>query len=595
MGNKLKNILTNKDLVAYFLKNFSGKTRRMFLLLVLFSIIVSIIEVVGLASLFPFLILILDPASFSESPYAIYFLNTVVDLGIVSQDNVYVFFGVLSALIFLISIGFRVLQNMLNARFVAICEYEAGLQFFSKFLSLSYIRQLSMDSRNVEKNILSETFMLSEHFISPLVNFIANFTTFVLLIGFLTLLNFKISIVIFSVIVLVGIVFIAPFSRIVASFGERRMIFNGERFQFVQTAFILLREIKVRGSEDYAISRFKGIAKKYQKSVYLMRALAVMPRYILEAFAFCSLLLVLTYIKLSGQSVATTLPLIAVYVASGYRAMPAVQNIYTASTQIRAMFSTLLAVSANLREMSDNTEDGKPNSPTPHYNRWHEIILKRVSFSYENNSTPILCNLNLKIKPGVVIGIVGKSGSGKTTLLNLLLGLLEPTDGCITAKIVDDQNQEVFVPHGYKSISVGYVPHDACLFNSSLKENVTLTLDDTEIDFLEKILDVTVLSDVVTSLEDGVDNDVGEKGSRLSGGQRQRVGIARALYNSPSLLILDEATAALDGQTEITLLGQIREMFPELAVVLVTHREATTALCDEVYWLDNGRLIVRDK
>jgi ABC-type multidrug transport system fused ATPase/permease subunit len=210
-----------------------------------------------------------------------------------------------------------------------------------------------------------------------------------------------------------------------------------------------------------------------------------------------------------------------------------------------------------------------------------------VTFAYEPGGAPVLHDVSFRIQPGESVAFVGPSGAGKSTLLDIVLGLLEPTGGSVAVggKPMRD------VRSSWQQ-SIGYVPQDVVLLDETLRTNVALGTPPDEIDDarVEDALALADLTETWKSLPDGLDTRLGERGVRLSGGQRQRVGLARALYDHPRILVLDEATSSLDGGTESRIIETIEAMQRNLTMIVVTHRLSTVRNCDRVYMLEGGAI-----
>jgi ABC-type multidrug transport system fused ATPase/permease subunit len=217
-----------------------------------------------------------------------------------------------------------------------------------------------------------------------------------------------------------------------------------------------------------------------------------------------------------------------------------------------------------------------------------EIRIKDLSFSYDNVDVPALTDVNMFVRRGEAVGIIGSSGSGKSTLVDVLLGLLQPNSGQI---LVDNQNIQTNLRSWQNQI--GYVPQTIFLTDDSLRRNIALGLPDNlvDADAVVDALRAAQLQDFVAGLPDGLDTVVGERGVRLSGGQRQRIGIARALYNKPEVLVLDEATSSLDTETEHEVMKAVQALQGTKTVVIVAHRLSTVEYCDRLYRLENARVV----
>ena len=217
----------------------------------------------------------------------------------------------------------------------------------------------------------------------------------------------------------------------------------------------------------------------------------------------------------------------------------------------------------------------------------NSIIFKDIDFSHQENK--ILNKISFTINKGGINCILGKSGVGKTTILDLMLGFLFPSSGSI---IIDDCLIDI---ENYKKLRniCGYVSQNVSFTDSSIINNIVLgqTPDNIDTEKIMKILSCVELKDTVCNLSDNIYSNIGEAGIKLSGGQRQRLGIARALYRSPQLLILDEATNAVDLHTEENIISNIKKYFPEITIILITHRLSTLVHYDNIFILQDSRML----
>ena len=217
-----------------------------------------------------------------------------------------------------------------------------------------------------------------------------------------------------------------------------------------------------------------------------------------------------------------------------------------------------------------------------------DIVLDNVSFSYEDTSKPALYDINLKIKQGQSVGIIGSSGAGKSTLVDIILGLLSPTTGKL---IIDDTEiNKTNISSWQKNI--GYVSQSIYLLDDTYKKNIGFGLSNKKINDseLKNAIKLSKLKELIETLPNGVDSLIGESGVRISGGQRQRIGIARALYKNPDLLVLDEATSALDNETEKDVMDSINNLQGNMTIIIIAHRLTTVKDCDIIVELDKGSI-----
>ena len=214
-----------------------------------------------------------------------------------------------------------------------------------------------------------------------------------------------------------------------------------------------------------------------------------------------------------------------------------------------------------------------------------EIILNDVYFTYHGSQSPVLKGVNLSMRKGETLGIIGSSGAGKSTLIDLILGLLIPTSGLIK---VDGLN--INIDLALWQSRVAYVQQNIFLLDDTIRKNIAFGQNVIDDVLVSKCLRMAQLEEFIAALPDGVDTVVGEGGARISGGQRQRIGIARALYRNSELIIFDEATSALDKDTEREVMSAINSLKGKVTMIIIAHRLSTIESCDVVYKLDAGRL-----
>jgi ABC-type multidrug transport system fused ATPase/permease subunit len=216
------------------------------------------------------------------------------------------------------------------------------------------------------------------------------------------------------------------------------------------------------------------------------------------------------------------------------------------------------------------------------------VEVKKVSLQYPNKQEFALSDVSFRIEPGEFVAIVGSSGAGKTSIVDVILGVINPTQGSVL--ISDTHPREAFKNWAG---AVGYVPQNVEIVNASIRDNIILGYPYKESydELISKAIGFAQLSDVISTLPDHEKTIVGERGAELSGGQRQRLGIARALFTSPKLLVLDEATSALDGETELKISESINQIRGSLTLIVIAHRLSTIRNADKILYFDHGQLL----
>jgi len=289
----------------------------------------------------------------------------------------------------------------------------------------------------------------------------------------------------------------------------------------------------------------------------------------------------------SKHAIAT----LAVFLAAGTRIAPAVLRVQQGAINIRGAFGSALPT----LDLIATLPRGEKSEETEKLDTKHEgfnnvISVKNVSFSYPAASKKALSDVSIQIPSGGTCAIVGSSGSGKTTLVDLILGMFSPDSGEILVSGLSPMESIKKFPG-----AIGYVPQDVAVYQGTIRENIALGFpaSDATDERINDALKIAQLKDFVDSLPQGIDTQVGPRGSKLSGGQRQRLGIARAMFTRPKLLILDESTSALDAQTEVMVTESLQEIPYDITTIIIAHRLSTVRDADQVIYLEEGKLIAR--
>ena len=365
--------------------------------------------------------------------------------------------------------------------------------------------------------------------------------------------------------------------------GEAQNFHKGMVMQHLQQGFGGAKDVKVLGRESYFISEY---SQHLVGNAQVARRFGIaqgLPRIGLEILTIIGLASLVSTMVISDKGLVNVLPVLGLFGAAAFRLIPAVGR----------TMSMLQTIALNRPVLRDLRRDlaltyAQSGQRTEHLGFAYSIQVSSLTFQYEAALSPALNNVSLMVKRGEAVGLVGPSGSGKSTLVDILLGLLEPTSGRVLVDGTDIHDNL----RGWQD-QIGYVPQSIFLTDDTLRRNVAFGLPKDQIDdnALTSAIRSAQLEDFVASLPDGLDTIVGERGVRLSGGQRQRIGIARALYNNPDVLVLDEATSSLDTETEHGVMQAVQALQGEKTVIIVAHRLSTVEYCDRLYRLENARIV----
>ena len=372
-------------------------------------------------------------------------------------------------------------------------------------------------------------------------------------------------------------------SRRIANWGEAQNFHDGMIIQHLQQGFGGVKDVKILGLEDYFIA---GYNRDLAGNAYIQRRFAVaitLPRFSMELLTIVCLGLLVSVMVLSDKALSDILPVLSLFGAAAFRLIPTLSQVINSFMSINVNRPILnnLYTDLSLKICATKTDQKSRKL-------LNQIDVEGLSFSYARTTRDALNNVSISIRRGEAVGLIGSSGSGKSTLVDILLGLLEPTSGQVRVD-GNDIHQNL---RGWQD-QIGYVPQSIFLTDDTLRRNVAFGLpkDKIDDDAVRSAIRAAQLEEFVASLPEGMETVVGERGVRLSGGQRQRIGIARALYNNPDVLVLDEATSSLDTETEHGVMQAVQALQGEKTVIIVAHRLSTVEYCDRLYRLENAHIV----
>jgi ABC-type multidrug transport system fused ATPase/permease subunit len=430
---------------------------------------------------------------------------------------------------------------------------------------------------------------ISVGLLGSILNLISDFSLLVILvIGLLILdpITAVFSLILFSSLAVALYVLLHKSARNLGS-EEARLTIAASDFMIDLTNII--EQIQIRDLQENYLEKFDHLQSAKTRNDADIAFLPLIGKYLLETgivIGAILLCLVEFILKDSQQAIAS----LAIFLTAGTRIMPALLRLQQSSMKLRLTE----ALSKNAFELIDQIADSDIDTTNESFIESvplvinHSVRASGVGFRYSEQSTFALNNIDFELNPGMMMSIVGPSGSGKSTLANLLVGSLTPTSGVILVQNETPSEISRRLPG-----TIGYVPQDIPIINGSLRENITLGLQQTpenESHLLQCILNAQ-LTKLLTDLPAGIDTDLRKEGISLSGGERQRLGIARALFSRPSLLILDEATSALDSETEYSISKAIQELRGKITIVMIAHRLSTVKSSDQIIYLENGTIV----
>lgn len=558
---------------------FDDHARRLFVLAVVGSIILGLLDSLGVALVLPLMDVATGqmPTGLGRTLTDLFSLRTPAEaLPVLTAIVVGLFIvkGLASLAFSWWSAGFTTLQRVYTST-----------RLMRHFLTMPYTRASQRSSSELVRTMTDAVGVVFGSGVSGLMQAVTNGFSILWIVVALLWVAPVPTLVLCAYFSLAALAYNLASKNSSHRFGATMAKQSLEAWKWALGAFGGLKEIHLRGAQGVFVKNYEDASIRAARAQRAGAFVSAIPRYMLEIMFIVAIGLVLL---LGARGASTSaIGLLAVFVAAGFRVMPSVTGLLAALSSVRVGQASLELVADEFHQMALEPAITIPTNEAYRLELTRELTLRDVSFRYPGSGETVLDSVTLTIPRGTSIGIVGASGAGKTTLVDLILGFHAPLTGRIEA-----DGHDVFRDLAAWRRSLGYVPQDVFILDASLAENVGFEIPTERMD--ENLLRACVakaqLTELVGEHGENLHLALGERGSRLSGGQRQRVGIARALYRQPSVLVLDEATSALDNKTENEFTRAIDSLRGELTTIVVAHRLSTVRHLDQVAFLKDGIL-----
>lgn len=561
--------------------HLSLRRKKQFFILLVLILISAFAEIISLGAVLPFLAVITSPETIFEEPYI---KPLIAFLDIESPQQIILPITLIFITASLLAAFMRIFLLWFSTKLSYGTGADISVEAYKKTLYQPYRVHVSRNSSEVVSSIMTKI----------------NSAT-----GTLNLVLAFLGSSIIAVAIIIALLSIDPFIAVASSmfFGScyflislitrSRLKANSKAInlstsgsqKILQEGLGGIRDILIDGTQAIYIDKFNQQQRIMRSSQGQNFFIGGSPRFAMESLGM-TLIAILSLVLLSGAENANDfIPVLGAMALGAQRLIPSMQQIYSGWTGISGHKESLVAFIDLLEQSTDETQYKIAYEPLPLIN---EINFDSLYFRYKEDEDWLIEDFNLTVSRGTKIGIVGYTGSGKSTLIDILMGLLEPSQGSI---LVDEniiEKEKIF--EWQKSIS--HVPQSIFLADMTIAENIAFGIDRELINFdrMDKVIKDAQLEDFIEKCPDKYNTLVGEQGIRLSGGQRQRIGIARALYKKSEVLILDEATSALDNLTEMKIMNSIADLSEELTLFIIAHRISTVKKCDTIIVLDEGKL-----
>ncbi len=513
-----------------------------------------------------------------ESSFVIDFFK---DLDINLPRNIIIIFASLIALYFILKAlaAYIIQTRLLEISYSVMIKMRVSLM--KKYLNLNYLDVILLGFSKIATkiNLHCDTYIRGIYI--PIMRLISD-SIMLLLLG---LFLFSQNPIVFPIFLILIAFFIGGYIFII----KDKIYSAGKEAALAQETFILdiknsvrgIKESKILGKESYYLDRFSRNTHYLAENIKLHDKFVILPKYFIEAvLVSVMVMLVVLSIWFYGYQNNEAYVMIGYYIAAALRIMPSINQTVTSIGNMRN--ATYIVKELQKEFEIINTDKECKNE----INFDHTITFNEVGFTYPESNKPVLKNLNVSIDKFDKVGIIGESGSGKTTFLDILIGLINPSNGkmLVDDQIIDSKNNDAWM----KKIS--FISQDISLFNESIKQNIVLDEKNINEEKLNESIIKSGLSVELPKFIDGVDTVVGDEGSFLSGGQRQRIGIARAIYHSREVMVLDEATTGLDSKLEEEIIESVYDLCKNKTLFIISHNHKILSKCNKILQIKDGQI-----
>lgn len=558
--------------------------RRQALGLVALTSLVGVIDILALASVMPAVAIIVEPEIFAKSG-AFGWLPDFFQVG--QQDQLVYKIIATSGLLLFSASALNLFLRRIGARFSVDIQTRMAYELMKSSLQAPIHWHLEQNSASLVRFFHSDIVHWGRLFILRLIQMSQQILGMILPLALL----FKVAPAgaFFGIIIIgtAGWMIIRRVKPKLERAGIQSKWSTEGLVTFANNAVSGVRDIKLACRELQYSEEFRNRFQVYAEAHAALNFWPQVQSVTLMLLGQISILTVAILLYMSGHSsgmIAAQMALIALVVSKVLPSVNGLLGSYSNFWNVLPWVQEVVKIHQDLRTVNQSSCSNGPVI----WNDWESVRCEGVGFKYRGQTVPALDSVSCKFSRGGLYGVVGESGAGKSTLIDLLVGLHEPTEGRV---LVDDQDLcECDIKSWHRQI--GYVPQFPYLADGTVAENVLLDKPTAEMEEADvwEALELANLGKFIRGLPEGLSTPVGDRGVRLSGGQRQRLAIARALFQKPQLLVLDESTSSLDQIAESEIRTALEKLHGRITVIVIAHRMTTVQDCDEILFLSKGKL-----
>lgn len=568
---------------------FSSHDKKMIIVLMILTVVGSVLELLGVTIFLPFVNIIM----YSDYVKNNEILNWFYEKGGFSTVKGFeVFLCIVIIGIYITKNVYLIVQKNITYKFSFHLQKTLATKLLNSYMKEPYSFHLRKNVAQLQRALQEDVANFSG-FVMQALELAAELGVCFLLGIYLLTVSKTITVVVVGLLVVCVLGFTFGTKQLSKGLGKDCQIYKAKIYQWINQSLGGIKEIKILGREDYFLDSYNLYYGKYTKALQILRLIAMIPKYIVEAVCMTGLVFAIIIKIIFGEAdMIHFIPQLTVFATAAFRLLPSVGRINGYVTQMLSYMPSIDLVYNDLKEIEKYKVKEADETENNYCQLNKKIYVDHVSFRYESGSEEILHNVELTVPKGKMVAFIGTSGAGKTTMVDIILGLLEPNQGHVYADGIDI-HRNLAVWHK----QIGYIPQTIYLADDTIRANIAFGVFENEIDdqAVERAMREAQLDEFVNSLPEGLNTYVGDRGVRLSGGQRQRIGIARALYHNPEILVLDEATSALDNETEAAVMNAIDGLHGMKTLMIIAHRLTTIRNADIIYEVTEGQVIRRQK
>ncbi len=568
------------QLIRRLWQHLAARRRGQFGLLLVLMLLASFAEILSIGAVLPFLGALTQPNRIFEHEAAQPFIQI---LGVTSADQLLLPLTVIFSIAALVAGAMRLLLLWATIRLSFAVGVDLSKKVYRHTLYQPYAVHIARNSSEVINGITVKVSEVIFYILMPTL----------ILISASAMLLF-ISMALLTVTPAIALAGFGVFGFIYAAIikiSRNRLKIDSEHIARESTQVIKslqeglggIRDVLIDGTQESFSTSYHDAVRILRRAQGNNQIISYGPRYVMEALAILLIAVLAYMLSQQPDGIATAIPILAATALGMQRLLPALQQVYGSWSTIHGAQASLKDTLELLDQPLPDYADQPAAEQMPFMQR---IDLRRISFRYTSQTPWVLENLNLTIAKGSRVGFIGATGSGKSTLVDIIMGLLQPTEGTIEVdgEPITTANQRYWQAH------IAHVPQTIFLADVSIEENIAFGVPKDQIDYerVRQAARQSQIADIIGTWPRKYQTLVGERGVQLSGGQRQRIGIARALYKQADVIIFDESTSALDNETELAVMQAIEALSEDLTVLIIAHRLSTLKNCTQIVELGSN-------